>query len=141
MTLSMSENGWSVTDIDFDSKETADRELKKFVEANPKAINVPPLTKRPAGNQFHDLQGVWEYISVEADGVVTEYKTPVSSEVLSITDNLWKMNSLMGSVNRVEIDGRNLTFHGKTSTGSASGVGGDVPSIAYGIYTLDDDSL
>ncbi len=44
LTLSMSENGWSVTDIDFDSKETADRELKKFLEANPRAIGLPPLT-------------------------------------------------------------------------------------------------
>jgi hypothetical protein len=140
-TLSMSEAGWIVTNISFEWIESIDGMLKKFLEANPKSISVPPLTKRPASNPFHDLQGVWEYISVEADGVVTEYKTPVSSEVLSITDNLWKMNSLMGSVNRVEIDGRNLTFHGKTSTGSASGVGGDVPSIAYGIYALDDDSL
>ena len=137
----MSKEGWLLSLGEPYSEQSADRELKKFLEANPKSISVPPLTKRPASNQFHDLQGVWEYISVEADGVVTEYKIPVSSEVLSITDNLWKMNSLMGSVNRVEIDGRNLTFHGKTSSGSASGVGGDVPSIAYGIYTLDDDSL
>ena len=141
VALVMSREGWLLSLGEPYSEQSADRELKQFLEANPKSISVPPLTKRPASNQFHDLQGVWEYISVEADGVVTEYKTPASSEVLSITDNLWKMNSLMGSVNRVEIDGRNLTFHGKTSTGSASGVGGDVPSIAYGIYTLDDDSL
>ncbi len=40
-TLSMSETGWFVTDIDLESEKSADRELKKFLEANPKSISVP----------------------------------------------------------------------------------------------------
>ena len=42
--LSMGEEGWIITDIiDFESEESADRELKKFLEANPSAIEVPLL--------------------------------------------------------------------------------------------------
>ena len=44
LTLTMSDEGWFVTDIDFESEEGADDELKKFLEANPKSIGVPPLT-------------------------------------------------------------------------------------------------
>lgn len=38
LTLTMSEEGWFVTDIDFESEEGADDELKKFLKANPKSI-------------------------------------------------------------------------------------------------------
>ena len=41
-TLSMSEAGWIVTNISFEWIESTDGLLKKFLEANPKSIRVPP---------------------------------------------------------------------------------------------------
>ena len=41
LTLTMSDEGWSVTDIDFESEEGAEDELKRFREANPSAVDVP----------------------------------------------------------------------------------------------------
>jgi hypothetical protein len=48
LTLTKSDEGWFVTDIDFESEESADSELKKFLETNPDAIILPPL----AGNSW-----------------------------------------------------------------------------------------
>ncbi len=45
LTLTMSEEGWLVTDIDFESEESAEDELKRFREANPRSIDLPPLTR------------------------------------------------------------------------------------------------
>jgi hypothetical protein len=45
LTLTMSDEGWLVTDIDFESEEGAEDELKRFREANPKSIDLPPLTR------------------------------------------------------------------------------------------------
>lgn len=41
LTLTMSDEGWLVTDIDFESEEGAEDELKRFREANPSAVDVP----------------------------------------------------------------------------------------------------
>ena len=41
LTLTMSDEGWLVTDIDFESEEGAEDELKRFREANPSAGDVP----------------------------------------------------------------------------------------------------
>ncbi len=43
LTLTMSEGDWWVTDIDFESEEGAEDELKNFREAHPNAVNAPPL--------------------------------------------------------------------------------------------------
>ena len=41
--LNMGEQGWIVTEVaEFESEESADRELKKFLEAHPNAIDLPP---------------------------------------------------------------------------------------------------
>ena len=40
--LTMSEGGWLLTDDELEWEESADRELKKFLEANPRSISVPP---------------------------------------------------------------------------------------------------
>jgi len=84
------------------------------------------------------LQGMWELLSVESAGVVTQYKTPIE---LTVKENLWTVSNNMSGGNRFEIEGPKITFHGLTSTGNTSGVGGDTPSIAYGIYKLNEDSL
>ena len=41
LTLTMSEEDWWVTDIDFESEDGAEDELKRFREANPSAVDVP----------------------------------------------------------------------------------------------------
>ena len=57
LTLTMREGGWFVTDIDFESEECADRELKKFLEANPKSIGSPPLTDNGSSGSGIDWSG------------------------------------------------------------------------------------
>ena len=43
LTLTMSDEGWFVTDIDFESEEGADRELERFLEDYPNAIGLAPI--------------------------------------------------------------------------------------------------
>ncbi len=43
LTLTLSEEGWFVTDIDFESEESTEDELKRFIEGNPNAVRVPSL--------------------------------------------------------------------------------------------------
>jgi hypothetical protein len=43
LRLNMSQQGWLVTDIDFESEEGVEDELKRFHEANPSAVDLPPL--------------------------------------------------------------------------------------------------
>ncbi len=88
--------------------------------------------------RLEELQGTWDFLSVESDGTITPYTT---STELFIKGNEWTVSSNMNGVNRFVIDGRNLTFHGLTSTGSTSGAGGDTLSVAYGIYALEGDTL
>ena len=40
----MSKEGWLIKFGELDSEQSADRELKKFLEVHPKAISVPQLT-------------------------------------------------------------------------------------------------
>ncbi|MEQ1824501.1 MAG: hypothetical protein ABL921_01075 [Pirellula sp.] len=42
LALTMSEQGWLVIDIDFETEESAEGELQRFLDANPNAIGVPP---------------------------------------------------------------------------------------------------
>jgi serine/threonine protein kinase len=46
LTLKLSDAGWLVTDIDFESEESAEDELKQFREANPSAVDVPKATSK-----------------------------------------------------------------------------------------------
>jgi hypothetical protein len=43
LTLTMSAEDWLVTDIDFESEESAEDEMKRFREAHPSAVDLPPL--------------------------------------------------------------------------------------------------
>ena len=43
LTLTMSGEGWFVTDIDFKSEEGAEIELKRFLKSYPRAIGMPPF--------------------------------------------------------------------------------------------------
>ena len=43
LTLTMTKDGWSVTDIDFETEESAEVEVKRFLEAHPNAVGLPPL--------------------------------------------------------------------------------------------------
>jgi serine/threonine protein kinase len=40
--LELTNNKWFVIDIDFDSESSAEKELKRFLEANPNSIGLPP---------------------------------------------------------------------------------------------------
>lgn len=42
-TLEKSDENWSVIDIDFESETSADKELKRFLEANLNSIGLPPI--------------------------------------------------------------------------------------------------
>ena len=55
-------------DIDFESESSAEKELKRFLEANPNSIGLPPLTSNsmpnlnPAADLSEDrdrIQGAW----------------------------------------------------------------------------------
>ncbi len=99
------------------------------------------------------LQGVWEFISVESDGVVTEYKTlktQPSMARLTITGEMWMVKAGDGSNgsdlgsggHRVRIDGNRLTFNGTFT--SMPGLGSnnkEISTIGYGLFKLDGDSL
>jgi len=42
-TLESTDGNWSVIDIDFESESGAEKELKRFLEANPGSIGMPPV--------------------------------------------------------------------------------------------------
>ena len=42
LELFKSEESWFVTGVEFRTKDAADKELKRFLEANPKSIDLPP---------------------------------------------------------------------------------------------------
>jgi hypothetical protein len=89
------------------------------------------------------LQGDWEYLSYEKDGVVTEYK-PAQRMTLSIVGNRWSVGPSPGPgpSHRVEISGRELVFHGVVTAGAP--VVGETPplrTLAWGLYELQGDSL
>ncbi|MEZ6091667.1 MAG: hypothetical protein R3C05_27365 [Pirellulaceae bacterium] len=42
-TLELTDEIWSVTDLDFESESSAEEELTRFLKANPRAIGLPPL--------------------------------------------------------------------------------------------------
>ncbi len=99
-----------------------------------------------------DLQGIWEFISVESDGVVTEYKaleTQPSLARLTITGDMWMVKAGDGSISsdlgsgghRVRIDGNKLTFNGTTTSMPGSGSSNEISTIGYGLFKLDGDSL
>lgn len=42
-TLELTDKNWLVTDIDLESESGADKELERFLQANPKSIGLPPI--------------------------------------------------------------------------------------------------
>ncbi len=42
-TLERTDENWTVIDIDFESESGAEKELKRFLEANPSSIGLPPV--------------------------------------------------------------------------------------------------
>lgn len=46
LTLKLIEDAWLVTDIDFESETGVEQELKRFLEANPNAIGLPPADEQ-----------------------------------------------------------------------------------------------
>ncbi|MEZ6126902.1 MAG: protein kinase [Planctomycetaceae bacterium] len=68
-TLKLIDKKWLITDIDFETESGAEEELKRFLEANPNSIGLPPLTSGSMPNpnpaaapaDDHDrLQGAWQ---------------------------------------------------------------------------------
>ncbi len=41
-TLELSDDKWFVIDIDFQTESGAEKELNKFLKANPNSIGIPP---------------------------------------------------------------------------------------------------
>jgi uncharacterized protein (TIGR03067 family) len=67
--LELTDDKWFVIDIDFETESGAEKELKRFLEANPNSIGLPPLTSssmpnlNPAADPADDhdrLQGAWQ---------------------------------------------------------------------------------
>ena len=96
------------------------------------------------------LQGEWEFISVESDGVKREYKTvktQPSMARLTITGDMWTVkagdgaNGMGSGSHRVEVDGNKLTFHGMTTMMPGLGSNEEIPTIGYGIFEVDGDAL
>ncbi len=91
------------------------------------------------------LQGEWEFISVESDGVITEYKTPRLR--LTVAADVWTVqggdgtNGMGNGGHRVEIDGDKLTFHGTTTMVPGLGGNEEIQTIGYGLYEVDGDTL
>lgn len=89
------------------------------------------------------LQGEWEYLSCEEDGVVTEYK-PAHRMTLSIDGKEWSVGPSPGAAppHRVEIHGRQLVLHGIVAAGSlAAGETAPPRTVAWGYYELQGDNL
>lgn len=88
------------------------------------------------------LQGEWEYVSVETDGVTIEYKTLKPQwriARLKVAGDRWTVHMGDGTTvldsNRVEVDGNKLTF-------DVPGLGNeDLRSICYGLFEVDGDAL
>ncbi|MBL8815775.1 MAG: protein kinase [Planctomyces sp.] len=133
--LIKTETGWRINDLWYGLKsQEAPAETAESTEQRPEL-----------------LQGVWEYTSVESDGVITEYttlKSQTSSFQLTIQGDRWMVNAGIGSGgHRVKIEGNQLTFYGMTSpngmTSSLPGLNNntEVPTIGYGLFRLEGDSL
>ena len=89
------------------------------------------------------LQGDWEYLSYEKDGVVTEYQ-PEHRMTLSISGDNWSVGPSPGPSpsHRVDISGGELVFHGIVAAGSpATGETTPPHTVAWGLYELKGDSL
>jgi serine/threonine protein kinase len=105
-----------------------------------------------AKEESASLQGEWEFISAESDGVIKEYKTlktQPSMARLTITGDMWTVkagdgtNGMGSGGHRVEIDGNKLTFHGMTTMmpGMGSNSNDEIPTIGYGLWQVDGDTL
>lgn len=84
------------------------------------------------------LQGDWEFLSYEKDGVVTEYK-PEHRLTLSISGDDWAVTEQVR--HRVEIAGRKLVFHGSNQGLPGFGLAGPRGTVAFGMFELKSDSL
>ncbi len=89
------------------------------------------------------LQGEWEYLSYEQDGVVKEYK-PEQRMTLSISGDRWAVGPMPGPElsHKVSVSKRTLVFRGVQNLGPPI-PGETTPQniIAFGIYALNDDSF
>lgn len=132
---------------------TAGETLK--ISLNPKPID-PKTSSASAARVFNErdgssafrfespeaLQGEWEFISVESDDVITEYKTPRLR--LTVAADVWTVQGTIGGGgHRVEIDGNKLTFHGMAPMmpGLGSNSNDEIPTIGYGLWQVDGDTL
>lgn len=84
------------------------------------------------------LQGEWEFLSYERDGVVTDYK-PEHRLTLSISGDDWVVTDQVR--HRVEITGRKLVFHGSDQGLSGFGSAGPQGTVALGMFELKGGAL
>ncbi len=141
---------------------TAGETLK--ISLNPKPID-PKTSSASAARVFNArdgssafrfespeaLQGEWEYVSFETDGVTTEYKTLEEQQRtprLKVAGDRWTVPledgvTVFGSGLRVEVDGNKLTFYDMTPmmAGLGSNSNNEIPTIGYGLWQVDGDTL
>ena len=86
-TLTMSDKDWLVTDIDIESTESADRELKKFLEANPKSISVP---LQAASNSVRSAEAVVTKLAVGRETLSTPNATSPNPDLERIQGE-WRL--------------------------------------------------
>jgi hypothetical protein len=127
-----------------DSEEMATRELN--VLAGQGWQYVGPLGKElvafrrglPINSAISLLQGDWEYLSFEKDGVVTEYKAEHRLS-LSVSGDLWAVGDMVR--HRVDVAGRDLVFHGTSGGIPGTGAQAPQPTVAFGLIELKGESL
>jgi hypothetical protein len=127
-----------------DSAETATRQLNELAGQGWQYVGplgnglVAFRRTTPIEPASSSLQGDWEFLSYEKDGVVTEYK-PEQRLKLSIAGDKWTVGDQVRQ--RVEMAGRELLFRGLTD--GLPGAGPDAPqaTVAFGIFESKDESL
>ncbi len=104
-TLSMSEAGWIVTNISFEWIESTDGLLKKFLEAHPKSISVPPLMPMSLSNKPSEVLTAEQAIKNGKELIVSQKKVVVRLRVLdarittrSGAEFVWELRSTERSV-------------------------------------------
>lgn len=85
------------------------------------------------------LQGEWEFLSYEEDGVVKEYK-PGQRLTLTIAGENWTVGENLVK-HRVDISGRDLVFHGLADGLPFTNDETPQTTLAFGIFELKGDSL
>jgi hypothetical protein len=135
-TLSLVDERWSIVGIDVVEYEDLPERLRSSSSGNSSSNTIS-----------QSLQGEWEFVSVETNGIVREYRASNGPWVarLSIRGDAWKVE-VNGAINassehRVKVDGNKLTFYGTATLMPGVGARGVGSTTGYGLFSIDGDSL